>query len=136
MTGPVEYVVLALPEYRSTGSLAPALADLVGNGFIRVLDFVVIERRLDGTVTCHEFEEIDELSAFADVDGEVGGLIGLDDVEYVSQGLAKGSSVVLLIWEDIWAEPLLDALRAANGELVEGARVPHDLVDAAMTDAG
>lgn len=136
MTGPVEYVVLGFPERHVTGTIAPALAQLVRNGLIRVLDFVIIQKEPDGTIVALEYEDVEELSAFADVDGEVGGLIGPDDIDYVSQGLAPGSSVALFIWEDVWAAPLLDALQEADGVLIEGARVPHDLIDAAMSDVG
>ena len=49
-------------------------------------------------------------------------------------GSCPDSSVALLLWEDVWARPLLDALLEANGVLVEGARIPHDLIEPALSD--
>lgn len=132
MTGPVEYVVLAFPGNRFTGKIAPALADLVDSKTIRVLDLVFITKGADGSIDVFEYDDVDEFAAFAHIDGEVGGLIGSEDIEYVSEGLEPNSSVALLVWEDVWAEPLLTALLDADGVLVEGARVPHDLIESAL----
>jgi len=33
--------------------------------------------------------------------------------------------------EDLWAAPLASALDRSGGLLIEGARIPHDLVEAA-----
>jgi hypothetical protein len=38
----------------------------------------------------------------------------------------------LLMWEDAWAAPFADAVRNANGVILEGARVPHELMQAAV----
>ena len=49
------------------------------------------------------------------------------------------SSAALLIWEDLWARPFVDALRASGAVLLEGSRIPADLIEAAeaeLSDAG
>jgi hypothetical protein len=79
-------------------------------------------------------DEDQDLSEFAALDGEVGGLISQADIEYAASDLEPNSSIALLIWEDVWATPLVHALRAAGGVLVDGARIPHDLVESAMTE--
>jgi uncharacterized membrane protein len=132
--GPVEYVVLGFPGNEFAGAIAPALVDLVRNGVIRVLDLVFIERNEDGEVQAYEYDDLEVFGAFADLDGEVGGLIGADDIEYVGQELAPNTSVALLLWEDLWAKPLLNALQKANGVMVEGARIPHDIFDVALSE--
>jgi hypothetical protein len=129
----VEYVVLGFPGSKFMGEIAPALGKLVLEDTIRVLDLVFISKTESGDVDILEFDDVEELGAFANVDGEVGGLIGLDDIEYASQGLQEGSSVALLIWEDLWASALVDALHAANGVVIEGARIPDDLIDSALS---
>jgi hypothetical protein len=132
--GPVEYLILEFPGSEFTGRVAPALADLVRNGTIRILDLVFISKNEDGDVNAVEYDEIEDLLPFGDVDGEVGGLIGLDDIQYVGQTMHANSSVALLIWEDMWAAPLADALRDANGVVMEGGRIPHDLIESAMSE--
>ena len=37
----------------------------------------------------------------------------------------------MLLVEDLWAAPLASALDRSGGLLIEGARIPQDLVDAA-----
>jgi Family of unknown function (DUF6325) len=130
---PVEYVVLAFPGNNFTGKVAPTLCELVESNTIRVLDLVFITKDERGDVDYFEYDEVDEFAAFAHIDGEVGGLIGNDDIDYVSEGLEPGSSVALLVWEDVWAAPLFTALLEAGGLLVEGGRVPHDLIESALS---
>jgi hypothetical protein len=130
---PVEYVVLAFPGNHFTGKVAPALRDLVESNTIRVLDLVFITKNEDGDVDFFEFDELEDFAAFAHIDGEIGGLIGSEDIEYVSEGLEPNSSVALLVWEDVWAAPLLTALLEAGGVLVEGGRVPHDIIESALS---
>jgi hypothetical protein len=43
-------------------------------------------------------------------------------------------SAALLVWEDRWATPLLEAMVKADAVLLEGARIPHDIVEAAFAE--
>jgi len=130
--GPVEYIVVGFPGNKFNGEIAPALADLIDSKTIRVLDLVFISKDADGNVTALEYDELDELAPFGDLDGEVGGLIGPEDIEHAAEALEPNSSAGLLIWEDSWAMPLVEAMRASGGVLLEGARIPHDLIEAAF----
>jgi hypothetical protein len=132
--GPVEYMVLGFPENKFDGSIAPELMKLVDDGTVRIIDLVFITKDADGIVTAVEFDDDDDLAGFGAIEGDVGGLIGPEDVEYVADGLEPDSAVALLIWEDVWAKPLVEALRAAGGVLVEGARIPHDLIEPALDE--
>ena len=87
-----------------------------------------------GETTTFEYEDHDDFAGFMALDGEVGGLISDEDIDYAAESLEPNSSAALLIWEDTWAAPLVEALRDANGVVLEGARIPHDLIEAAMAD--
>ena len=130
--GPIEYIIVGFPGNQFTGQIAPALADLIDNDTIRILDLVFISKDADGEVTAFEYDELEELAAFGDLDGEVGGLIGPDDIAYAAEGLDPNSSAALLIWEDTWAVPLVEAMRSSGGVLLEGGRIPHDLAEEAF----
>jgi hypothetical protein len=130
--GPVEYIVVGFPGNKFNGEIAPALADLINSKTIRVLDLVFISKDADGNVTAFEFDQLDELAAFGDLDGEVGGLIGPEDIDYAAEALEPNTSAGLLLWEDTWATPLVEAMRNSGGVLLEGARIPHDLVEEAF----
>jgi hypothetical protein len=130
--GPVEYMIVGFPGSEFNGEIAPALANLIESGTIRLLDLVFITKDGDGDIAAIEFDEHDGLSAFAELDGEVGGFIGHEDIEYAANALDPSSSAALLVWEDTWANPLVDAMRGSGGVLIEGSRVPHDLVEEVM----
>jgi len=127
--GPVEYIVVGFPGNQFKGEIAPAIADLVESGTIRILDLVFITKDGNGDFGAVEFDEHDGLQAFASIDGEVGGIIGNDDIEHAAEALEPNSSASLLVWEDVWAKPLLDAFIGADAVLLECARIPHDLIE-------
>jgi hypothetical protein len=129
--GPVEYIIVGFPENNFTGEIAPELAKLVESGTIRVLDLVFITKDADGNVQAIEYEDHDDVALFNAIEGEVGGLISEEDIEYAATELAPNSSAALLLWEDVWATPFVEAMRNAGGVLIEGARIPHDLIEAA-----
>jgi Family of unknown function (DUF6325) len=134
--GPVEYIIVGFPGNQFTGEIAPELAKLIDSGTIKVIDLVFIMKDEDGNVASFEFDQRDELAAFAELDGEVGGVLSQEDIDYAGDALEPNSSAALLIWEDTWAVPFVEAIRNAGGVLIEGSRVPHELVEAAVADLG
>ena len=137
--GPVEYIIVGFPGNQFNGEIAPELGKLVESGTIRVLDLVFITKDADGNVGAVEFEDHDDVALFNALEGEVGGLISEEDIEYAGTGLEPNSSAALLIWEDLWAAPFVAAMRDSGGVLIEGARIPHELIEAAevaLADAG
>ena len=133
-TGPVEYLVFAVPDGSISNEIAGELADLVDRKVIRILDAVVVTKDSAGDVVAAEFDEFGDLSAFMEIDAEVGGLIGPDDISFVGDELDSGVTAALLLVEDLWAASLADALDRSGGVLLEGARIPRDLVDAAVAE--
>jgi hypothetical protein len=126
--GPLEYVILGFPGNTFNGEIAPELGRLIDNGTIRIIDLVFINKDADGIVTAIEFDGHEDLVMYADLDGDVGGVIGQDDIDYAATDLEPSSSAALLIWEDTWAAPLVDAIRASGGVILEGSRIPQELV--------
>jgi uncharacterized membrane protein len=131
---PVEYLVVAFPDGNMSDEIAPELADLVDKKVIRILDIVFLTKDTSGDVNVLEFDELENLVGFAEIDGEVGGLIGPDDLDFVASELDPGSAAVVLLVEDLWAAPLASALDRSGGVLLEGARIPQDLLDAEITE--
>lgn len=130
--GPVEYLVVGFPGNKLSGEIAPELAKLVESGTIRILDLLFVAKDADGSVVAFEFDQLEELAPFADIDAEVGGLATPEDIEHAAALLEPNSSAAVLIWEDRWAAPFAEALRNAGGVLIESARVPYELVEAAF----
>ena len=91
-----------------------------------------IKAARDGDVLAIEFDQRDELAAFAELDAEIGGLISEDDVAHAAAGLEPNSSAALILWEDLWAAEFASAVRGSGGVVLEGGRIPYELVEAAF----
>ena len=130
--GPVEYVILGFPGNNFTGEIVPELAKLIDSGLVRIIDLTFITKDAAGHVDVVEYDAVEELAAFAGLDGEVGGILSDEDIMYAAQSLEPNSSAALLIWEDTWAAPFAAAVRNANGVIIEGARIPREIIEEAV----
>jgi len=130
--GPVEYLILGFPGNKFSGHIVPELAKLIDGGLIRIIDLTFISKDAAGEVTVVEYDAVEELAAFAGLDAEVGGILTDEDVAYAAQSLEPNSSAALLVWEDTWAAPFAAAVRNADGVILEGARIPREIIDQAM----
>lgn len=133
--GPVEYIIIAFPGNQFRGEIAPALERLIDNGTVRIIDLVFVQKDAAGEMSTYEFDQLDDLAPFASLHGEVSGLINQEDIEYAAAGLDVNSSAALIVWEDAWATELATAIRGAGGIVLEGARIPPDLVETALAGA-
>ena len=130
--GPVEYVILGFPGNKFTGQIVPELAKLIDSGLIRLIDLTFISKDAAGEVMVVEYNAVEELAAFRDLDAEVGGILTDEDVAHAALSLEPNTSAALLVWEDAWAGPFAAAVRNANGVILEGARIPREIIEQAM----
>jgi hypothetical protein len=129
--GPVEYIVVGFPGNEFNGQIAPELIALVESGTVRILDLIFIGKDAEGDVLAFEIDELGD-AGFDQLPGEVGGLIGPEDIEFVAAQLEANSSAALLIWEDVWAAPFAAAVLESGGVLLQGARIPHAVIESAL----
>ena len=131
--GPVEYMIVAFPGNRFKGEIAPALQDLVESETIRIIDLAFVVKDEDGNVAGFELSDLDDevQAALEKAGAEATGLFNEEDLEAAAEELEPKSSAALLVWEDLWAARLADAIRGAGGELFDLGRVPHEVVMAA-----
>ncbi len=132
--GPVSYTVIAFPGNQFNGEIAPEIGRLIESGLVRVLDLVFVAKDEQGETISLEFDQLDELAAFGDLDGEVGGLVNMEDLDHVASDLPEGNSALVIVWEDVWARPLVEAVVASGGVVVDSARIPAPLVEAALDE--
>ena len=132
--GPVEYALFAFDGNRFTGAIVPALVDLVEAGTVRIIDLSFITKDADGSVLTLELEELpaDAADAFSVLDHEVDDLLNDDDLLAEAEVLPPGTSAAVVVWENLGAKRLADAVRAAGGSLVDQGRVDPELAEAAM----
>lgn len=131
--GPVEYMVVGFPGNKFSGEIAPALAELVDSGTIRIIDLTFVSRGEDGEVVGFELNDLDPAlqDSLRSAGAEPGNLLSDDDIREVGESLEPNSSAAVLAWEDLWAARLAQALRDADGVLLDLQRVPHEVVMAA-----
>lgn len=131
--GPVEYIVVDFPGSQFNGEIIPALQELVDNGTVRIIDLIVVQKDSDGNVNAMEVNEMGEgAAAFLGLDYEVQGLLSEEDLELIGEQLPDNSTAALLVWENVWAARFAQAVRDSNGIIVDNARIPHDIVMAAI----
>jgi hypothetical protein len=121
----VEYVVVALPELSSTVRVAEALERLVESSQIRILDVVGVTSDAAGRVAVVEPEFLPGLRSLHGLVGVPGGLLSDDDLALASRGMPPGSSALIVVAEDRWAQQLAEAARTSGGQIVGGERIPR-----------
>jgi uncharacterized membrane protein len=131
--GPVDYAIVAFPGNKFRGEIAPALADLVEREVIRIIDIAFIGKSEEGDVVAMELTELDpDVQQGLESAGiEVQGLLNDEDLQSAAEGLEPNSSAAVLVWENVWARKVTNAMRDAGGVLVAFERLPHEVVQAA-----
>lgn len=144
--GPLQLLVFAFDEPNFTGKIADEIKKLNDKKMLRLIDGLAIQKDQNGNVTSLEtsqlsFEEAAEYGAI------IGGLIGIgsgseeiaeanayamaarfqdryefgldaEDVKDMAENIPNDSAALLLLVEHLWAIPLRDAMREANGMLI------------------
>jgi hypothetical protein len=131
--GPVDYAIIAFPGNEFRGEIGPALAELVDNGTIRIIDIAFAGKNSKGEAIAFELTELDpEVQKGLDKAGvEVNGLLNHDDLMKAAAELDPDSSAAVIVWENVWARKVTQAMRDAGGILVAFERLPHEVVQEA-----
>jgi len=110
----------------------------VDSGTVHIIDLVFVHKDADGILTIGELEQLDaELGAvFAELEGDIDGLLSEEDLSDISALLSDNSSAAVIVWENLWAERFAAAVRASGGQLVDSGRIPHEVALAAMEYSG
>jgi len=126
--GPVDYLVVEFPADRAnfSGEMAAELSSLVNRGTVRVLDLLLLNKGLDGSVEgfeSHEFQD-NELGEMRQLESQLAMLLAEEDVAAVGAALEPGSVAAVLVFENAWAAPFASAVRRSGGQLVASGRIP------------
>jgi len=135
--GPIEFLALKFPGNQFRGEILPALADLVEDEKIRIVDLLFVQKSADGTVRVIELAGLgrEDYVAFDEVVSDVSGLLGQDDAQMIANALEPNSSAALMLFENVWATRFVDAVLNAKGEVILNERVPRAMVDEMVATA-
>jgi uncharacterized membrane protein len=131
--GPVDYAVIAFPGNQFKGDIVPALTELVDAGTVRIIDAAFVSKDEKGDLSAFELADLapDMQEALAVLQIEVQGLFSDEELQAAADALEPNSSAALLVWENVWARNVAQAMRDAGGQLLAFDRVPHEAVQAA-----
>lgn len=124
--GPVDVVIIDFPGNKFSGDIAPAIAELVESGTIRLLDLLFVSKDSDGVVTTLSIADLDPTAgpSFMSLDIAFPGSLDTDDADELSDDLAPNSSALVVAFENTWAAKFTDAIRAANAVVIDQIRIP------------
>jgi hypothetical protein len=137
--GPIGYLIVEYPGTKKmTGNAFGALLDLVDRGLIRILDLRFVMRAPDGSLAAMELADIDadgqfDFALFA---GASSGLLGDSDLEEAASVIEKDSAAAIMVYENRWAGPFVQALREAGANLVSAGYIPQDVLLATLDAEG
>ena len=133
--GPVDVIIIGFPGNKFTGKIAPAVMELVEAGTIRVLDLLFVMKDADGVTTTIDVSDLDPDTgpAYLAVEVHGAGALGPEDAEEVADDLEPNTSALLIAFENAWAGRFVDAVRAADGVLIDQIRIPADVAEAALS---
>ena len=122
--GPVElYLVGFEGEAPDRGTIA-ALAELVDSGIVRVLDFVLISKGDDGSLTVIEVEDEDFPLDLHEV-----GIAGDEDIAELAELVPPGASAAIVAMELVYARRLAENLAASGAVVLSAERIPAPIVN-------
>jgi len=135
--GPVDVAVIAFDEPKFDGSIAAAIADLVADGTVRILDIVLVNKDENGEVTLLEVTDVDGdgIPDLIALQGDIPGMLSETDAGLAVEEMPNNTAIALLAWENTWLVRAGQAIRNNGGTLIAFERIPAEDVQAVL-DAG
>lgn len=136
LMGPVDYFVVLFPENKLTGKIAPEIRKLVDAGIVKVIDLLIVRKDEGGNVDSYEISEIggEAEKAFQALAPKIKGWLSQDDVESIGENMPNDSMAAAMLFENLWAIGMRNAMIEAGGELIEQGRIPPELIAEAQSE--
>ncbi len=130
--GPVELHLVGFEGERPDPRTLGALSELLDSGLVRLLDFIILSKAEDGTVSIVEVEEDQDGSGFDELELLSAGIVGEEDIEDFAEQIPPGSAAALIALELAFVRTLAENLAAAGGVVLRSERVPAPIVNALL----
>jgi Family of unknown function (DUF6325) len=133
--GPIDVVIIGFPGNKFSGQIAPAIMELVESGTIRVIDLLFVMKDANGVVLTIDAADLDPDTgpSFMAINVVQPGALGAEDAEEIAEDLAANTSALLIAFENAWAAKFVEAVRAADGFVIDQIRIPSDVTEAVVT---
>lgn len=130
--GPVDIAVIGFAGDLGGTGIAAAVARAVADGAVRVLDVLVVRKDDAGAVTMVDAETTEGAEELLGFPADLPDMVGEDDALAIAAEMAPGSSVVVVVWENVWAAHIAAAVQASGGQLLTLERIPAEDVREAL----
>jgi len=154
--GPLQMLVVGFDGSHFKGEIAPELSRLKREGIVRIVDLLLVRKEQGGTISVLTSSDLDweEAVEFGEYAGALAGVLAEggsggargsiagaaelmdghlfdEDNEFeLERGLPEGWSAALVLFEHLWAEPLLNAVWRAGGlQLANEWVTPEQLIE-------
>jgi len=126
--GPVDYVIIEFETKAADGSMAAAILDLVERGIITLLDVTMVSKGDDGSFRVIDLDALDDgqLGGITVLAGARSGLLDDEDLASAVEAISPGTSAVVIVYENTWAEPFVTAAHRIGAQFVASGRIPAD----------
>jgi len=130
VSGPVDVVIIGFPGNKFTGKIAPAIAELVENNTIRILDLLFVTTDDAGTVSALRIQDLasDMQPGLVELDTFMPGALDEHDAQELAEDLPANSSALLVAFENVWASKFVAAIQDAEAIVIDQIRIPADAV--------
>jgi uncharacterized membrane protein len=139
--GPIQMLVVGFDGFHFQGEIWPELERLKQAGIVRIVDLLLVRKDATGAISHVKASDLDweEATAFGEVAGALAGfaaggadgagkgaiagmaelmdghLFDENDAFRLEQVMHPGTTVAVVLFEHLWAMPLLDAVGRAQG---------------------
>jgi hypothetical protein len=125
--GPIDFLILELPQGAAVDATVQALEDLLDQGVIALYDLMLVRHDDDGVGRERDLAD----GPFAAFAGARAGLLDDEDVSEAANALEPGRDGLVLLYENRWAVPFVAAARGEGVEMVASARLTaQEIMDA------
>jgi hypothetical protein len=128
--GPVDYLVVGFPGNRFSGEIVPEIATLEKQGIIRVIDMVLVTKDANGKLFITEASDLkgDAGRAFEQIARNTREWFYEGDIETIASNIPNNSSAGILLFENVWAIKLKEALMNSGAELIDMGRISPEVI--------
>ncbi len=129
--GPVELVVIKFPGNQFKGEIVPELKKLVDADTVHIIDILFVKKDSAGNVLVLEINDVDDETneSFGPLLSGLAGILSEEDAKAWAAAMEPNSSVAMMLFENTWAAPFMNAVRSASGEVLLNERIPHSVIE-------
>lgn len=127
--GPVELHLVGFEGDRPDPAVVAAIEELIEDGAVRLLDFIIVSKSEDGDITAIEIEEDDDRFGFGELVLAELGIAGDEDIEELAEMIPPGSSAAVIAYELVWAKQLAESFAASGSVMLRSERIPAPIVN-------